>query len=175
MKAGGVAHDFNNMLMVLSGSAELLDRSFPPDALSRIYLDQIQRTITKAAAVTRQLLAFSRKQILDIKPMDLHVALQASLARLPTLLGADVRINFAPGAQDLDSFRHPTNGAGDCQSGHQRARRYAGRGRSDDFHAQRDGGACVCPGRFKDSQQLGCPGGSRYRSRDGFTDARAHL
>ena len=98
--AGGVAHDFNNMLMVLSGSAELLDRSFPPDALSRIYLDQIQRTITKAAAITRQLLAFSRKQILDIKPMDLHVALQESLNMLPTLLGTDVRITFAPGAQD---------------------------------------------------------------------------
>lgn len=96
--AGGVAHDFNNMLMVLSGSAELLDRALPPDALSRVYLDQIQRSVTKAAAITRQLLAFSRKQILDIRPMDLHAALHESRTILLTLLGSDIRVDLQPSA-----------------------------------------------------------------------------
>ena len=92
--AGGVAHDFNNMLMVLSGSAELLDRSLPPDALSRIYVEQIQRSVTRSASITRQLLAFSRKQVLDLRPMDLHAALRECESMLPTVLGADIEINI---------------------------------------------------------------------------------
>jgi signal transduction histidine kinase len=67
--AGGVAHDFNNMLMVLGGCTELLDRSLSPESPARSYLDQIQRTTDKAAAMTRQLLAFSRKQVLENQPM----------------------------------------------------------------------------------------------------------
>jgi len=92
--AGGVAHDFNNMLMVLGGSTELLDRSLQRDSPSRLYLDQIQRTIDKATAVTRQLLAFSRKQVLDLRPMDLHEALTESEFMLPRLLGAGVELSF---------------------------------------------------------------------------------
>jgi len=97
--AGGVAHDFNNMLMVLSGSAELLDRSLPPDALSRIYLEQIQRSVTRSASITRQLLAFSRKQVLDIRPMDLHAALREAVTMLPALLGADIEIDIRTRAE----------------------------------------------------------------------------
>jgi signal transduction histidine kinase/CheY-like chemotaxis protein len=92
--AGGVAHDFNNMLMVLGGSAELLDRSLPGNSPSRLYLDQIQRTIDKAAAITRQLLTFSRKQVLELHPMDLHEALTESEFLLPRLLGPDVHLMF---------------------------------------------------------------------------------
>src|SRR5262249_48534657 len=94
--AGGIAHDFNNMLMILSGSAELLNRSFSVDSISRIYVDQIQRTIVKAAAVTRQLLAFSRKQVLHVVAVDLHAAVEESCAILPTLLGPDIRLDVAP-------------------------------------------------------------------------------
>lgn len=97
--AGGVAHDFNNMLMVLGGSAELLDRSLPNDSPSRLYLDQIQRTIDKATAVTRQLLTFSRKQVLDLRPMDLHEALTESEFMLPRLLGAGIELSFHHAAQ----------------------------------------------------------------------------
>jgi two-component system, cell cycle sensor histidine kinase and response regulator CckA len=92
--AGGVAHDFNNMLMVLGGCTELLERSLPTDFSSREYLDQIQRTIDKATAVTRQLLTFSRKQILDLHPMDLHEALTESEFMLPRLLGAGIELSF---------------------------------------------------------------------------------
>jgi PAS domain S-box-containing protein len=92
--AGGVAHDFNNMLMVLGGCAELLDRSLPTESPARIYLDQIQRTTEKATAITKQLLAFSRKQVVEFRPIDLHEALTDSEFMLPRLLGSDVELTF---------------------------------------------------------------------------------
>jgi two-component system, cell cycle sensor histidine kinase and response regulator CckA len=92
--AGGVAHDFNNMLMVLGGCSDLLDRALPTDSPARLYLNQIQRTTEKAAAITKQLLAFSRKQILEMKPMDLHEALTSSEFMLPRLLGSDIELSF---------------------------------------------------------------------------------
>jgi two-component system cell cycle sensor histidine kinase/response regulator CckA len=92
--AGGVAHDFNNMLMVLGGCSELLDRSLPKESAARIYLDQIQRTTEKATAITKQLLAFSRKQVLEFRAMDLHEALTESEFMLPRLLGSDIELTF---------------------------------------------------------------------------------
>ena len=106
--AGGVAHDFNKMLMVLGGSAELLDRSLPCDSPSRVYLDQIQRTIDKATAVTRQLLTFSRKQILDLRPIDLHEALTESEFMLPRLLGAGIELSFHHDAPKSWIISNPT-------------------------------------------------------------------
>jgi two-component system cell cycle sensor histidine kinase/response regulator CckA len=53
--AGVVAHYFNNMLMVIGGCSELLERSLPLETPARVYLDQIHRTSQKAAAITKQL------------------------------------------------------------------------------------------------------------------------
>ncbi len=92
--AGGVAHDFNNMLMVLGGCSELLDRSLPKESPARVYLDQIQRTTEKAATITKQLLAFSRKQVVEFRPIDLHGALTESEFMLPRLLGSDIELTF---------------------------------------------------------------------------------
>ena len=92
--SGGIAHDFNNMLMVLSGSAELLAAAVPQNFGGTQYLEQIRRTVDKAAAITNQLLAFSRKQVLDAKPVDLHEVLTDSEFMLPRLLGSDVRLTF---------------------------------------------------------------------------------
>ena len=92
--AGGVAHDFNNMLMVLGGFTELLERSVAQESPARLYLDQIQRTTQKATAVTNQLLAFSRKQVVELRPMDLHKALTESEFMLPRLLGSDIVLTF---------------------------------------------------------------------------------
>jgi PAS domain S-box-containing protein len=92
--SGGIAHDFNNLLMVLSGSAELLANALAPDFGGARYLEQIRRTVNKAAAITNQLLAFSRKQVLDAKPIDLHEVLTDSEFMLPRLLGSDVRLTF---------------------------------------------------------------------------------
>jgi two-component system cell cycle sensor histidine kinase/response regulator CckA len=92
--AGGVAHDFNNMLMVLDSSTELLERSLPPTSTARLYLDQIQRTSAKAAAITKQLLAFSRKQVVEFRSMDLHAVLSESEFMIPRLLGSDIELSF---------------------------------------------------------------------------------
>lgn len=92
--SGGVAHDFNNMLMVLSGSTELLEHTLPRGSAAAPYVQQIRRTIDKAAAITRQLLAFSRKQVLDVKPTDLHEVLTDCEFMLPRLLGSDVQLTF---------------------------------------------------------------------------------
>ena len=96
--AGGVAHDFNNMLMVLTSCSELLERSLPPNHSAHVYLDQIQHATSRASAVTSQLLAFSRKQVLNIRPMDLHKALTESEFMLRPLLGSDVELTFSPSA-----------------------------------------------------------------------------
>jgi signal transduction histidine kinase len=93
--AGGFAHDFNNLLMILSGASELLDRSLGPESLSRVYVDQIQRSTTKAAAITRQLLAFSRKQVLHVRPMDLHAALSEAQSLLSHLMGSAIEVKFS--------------------------------------------------------------------------------
>ena len=97
--AGGIAHDFNNTLMILSGASELLERSLGPDSLSRIYVEEIQRAVTKAAAITHQLLAFSRKQVLEIRPMDLHAALAELRSMLPHLLGPEIQLHFRQNAE----------------------------------------------------------------------------
>jgi two-component system, cell cycle sensor histidine kinase and response regulator CckA len=92
--AGGVAHDFNNMLMVLGGCSELLERALPGESPARIYLDQIQRTTEKATAITKQLLTFSRKQVVELRAIDLHKALTESEFMLPRLLGSDIELTF---------------------------------------------------------------------------------
>jgi two-component system cell cycle sensor histidine kinase/response regulator CckA len=106
--AGGVAHDFNNMLMVLGGCTELLDRSLSRESPARLYLDQIQRTTEKAAAITKQLLAFSRKQVLEVRPMDLHESLTESEFMLPRLLGSDIELTFHHGAAKSWILSAPT-------------------------------------------------------------------
>ncbi|HTZ47989.1 MAG TPA: PAS domain S-box protein, partial [Verrucomicrobiae bacterium] len=92
--AGGIAHDFNNMLMVVSGSTELLEKSLSNGVQADRYVEQIKRTVEKAAAITRQLLAFSRKQVLEIAPIDLHEVLTDSEFMLPRLLGSDIQLTF---------------------------------------------------------------------------------
>jgi two-component system, cell cycle sensor histidine kinase and response regulator CckA len=92
--SGGIAHDFNNILMVLSGSTELLESSLAPQSASLRYVEQIRRTLDRAAGITKQLLAFSRKQVLEIGPIDLHEVLTDSEFMLPRLLGADIQLTF---------------------------------------------------------------------------------
>jgi two-component system, cell cycle sensor histidine kinase and response regulator CckA len=92
--AGGIAHDFNNMLMVLTVSCELLQNNLPAHSPGTRYLDQIQRITERAATITKQLLAFSRKQLMDVRPTDLHEVLTDSEFMLPPLLGSDVELTF---------------------------------------------------------------------------------
>jgi len=70
--AGGIAHDFNNMLTPIMGYAELLSGNLPPDDPRRSYVEQILRSAERSRDLVRQLLAFARKQTLEMKPVDLN-------------------------------------------------------------------------------------------------------
>jgi PAS domain S-box-containing protein len=88
--AGGVAHDFNNLLMVISGYAQLLDESSTNPKKILEYATHIQDASSKAATVTRQLLAFSRRQVLEPTVLDLNYVVNDLAKLLPRLLGEDV-------------------------------------------------------------------------------------
>jgi two-component system cell cycle sensor histidine kinase/response regulator CckA len=90
--AGGVAHDFNNLLMVIKGHTELLMNEMPPaDGMSRNIM-QIDRAADRAAALTKQLLAFSRMQVLQPRVMRLNGVVEDMGKLLPRLIGEDVEL-----------------------------------------------------------------------------------
>lgn len=89
---GGVAHDFNNALMVISNNAYLLQRKVPQEAVAQ--LKSIGRAVDSAAKLTRQLLAFSRRQALVPEKVDLRVKLPASETLLSPVLGGQVSLSI---------------------------------------------------------------------------------
>ena len=70
--AGGVAHDFNNLLMVVKGHSQLLLDRLPDSSPLRPGAQQIEKAADRAASLTRQLLAFSRKQVLQPRVLDMN-------------------------------------------------------------------------------------------------------
>ena len=90
--AGGVAHDFNNMLTAISGYTSFaLDQADPGTGL-RADLEEIRKATDRATQLTRQLLAFSRKQVLEPVPLDLNEAVAEMNTMLRPLLGAHVAL-----------------------------------------------------------------------------------
>lgn len=94
--AGGVAHDVNNMLMIIGSYAQLLEDAKGDPEKSKRYTNQIKEAINKTASITRQLLAFSRKQVLEPAVLDLNGVVADLAKMLPRLLGEDVHLVFAP-------------------------------------------------------------------------------
>ena len=95
--AGGVAHDFNNMLGVIIGHAELaMLQLHPSDALYRD-LQEIQTAAQRSADLTRQLLGFARKQTAMPKVLDLNDTVAGMLKMLRRLIGEDIDLAWAPG------------------------------------------------------------------------------
>jgi PAS domain S-box-containing protein len=90
--AGGIAHDFNNMLAVILGRSDLLLAKLRPDDPLRRHIDLIKKTGDRAAALTRQLLAFSRKQIIQPSVLDLNAVVGGLLAMLRRLIGEDIEL-----------------------------------------------------------------------------------
>ncbi len=93
--AGGVAHDFNNLLSVILGYAELARRDVRPGDPLSTALDQIQAAGDRAAGLTRQLLAFSRRQVLQPRVLDLNDVLSGMESLLRRLIGEDVSLSLA--------------------------------------------------------------------------------
>ncbi|MGC2193182.1 MAG: ATP-binding protein [Terriglobales bacterium] len=94
--AGGVAHDFNNLLMVISSYAELMQDSIGPEHPLHRNVQEILGAARRAADLTRQLLAFGRKQMQSLQVLDLNSMLREISRMLPRLIGEDVELIIAP-------------------------------------------------------------------------------
>ncbi len=96
--AGGVAHDYNNMLGVILGRTEMALEQIDPSHSVHGDLVEIQKAASRSADLTRQLLAFARKQIILPRILDLNDAISGILAMLHRLIGENIRLDWKPGA-----------------------------------------------------------------------------
>jgi PAS domain S-box-containing protein len=90
--AGGIAHDFNNLLTVINGYSQLIFNRLPVTDPNRLRLAEIQKAGERAASLTRQLLAFSRKQMLQPEVVNLNTLLTELLKLLQRLIGEDIEL-----------------------------------------------------------------------------------
>jgi PAS domain S-box-containing protein len=102
--AGGIAHDFNNLLMVISGYSEFLLDRLGPDPALRAPAQEIASASQRASSLTRQLLAFSRKQMMAPKILDLNALITENLKMLTRVIGEDIELVMVP-ASELGSVR----------------------------------------------------------------------
>ena len=91
--AGGIAHDLNNALTAIAGYAELALGQLKAETIARADVEEIRRAAERAGSVTRQLLAFSRKQLIEARVFDLNETVAAMGRLLSRLLGSDVRVS----------------------------------------------------------------------------------
>ena len=95
--AGGVAHDFNNMLSIIFGNAEFMLEDIPEDSPFVENLQEIQNAAQRSGSLTRQLLTFARKQTISPKRLDLNDAVEGIFKMLRRLIGEDIDLVWAPG------------------------------------------------------------------------------
>jgi two-component system cell cycle sensor histidine kinase/response regulator CckA len=92
--AGGIAHDFNNLLTVILSYCSILTRTLPTDGRSVRDVEQIDRAAQRAAELTRQLLAFSRRQVLEPKPLELGATVRGMEGMIRRLIGEDIELRI---------------------------------------------------------------------------------
>ena len=102
--AGGIAHDFNNLLTAIFGYADLLAEDLPPGSAAQADVTEIRTAATRASALTRQLLAFSRQQVLQPVVLNLNDVVGDLQNMLQRMLGEDVELQ-AHFAADLGNTR----------------------------------------------------------------------
>jgi two-component system cell cycle sensor histidine kinase/response regulator CckA len=93
--SGGIAHDFNNLLGVIIGYSQVLKRTLPPGTAFLEHAEEIEKAGQRAAALTRQLLAFSRQQVLALAVLNLNSLISEMQKMLPRLIGEDIEIVMA--------------------------------------------------------------------------------
>lgn len=91
--AGGIAHDFNNVLTAISVSSDLLERNLPSDSALRREAGEIQRAAERASQLTKQLLAFSRRQVLQPRPLAVNDIVRDTEAMLRRLLSEQIELD----------------------------------------------------------------------------------
>jgi signal transduction histidine kinase/CheY-like chemotaxis protein len=94
--AGGIAHDFNNLLTIIRGNSDLLKDREGTDSFHQKCVDQIQKAAGRAVSMTRQLLAFSRMQVLQPRVIDLNGVVAEMGKMLPRLIGEHIEYSFTP-------------------------------------------------------------------------------
>jgi two-component system, cell cycle sensor histidine kinase and response regulator CckA len=92
--SGGIAHDFNNLLGVIIGYIQVMKRSLVPGTSSHEYAEEIEKASQRAVSLTRQLLAFSRQQVLEPTILNLNTLVSDMEKMLPRLIGEDIQLNL---------------------------------------------------------------------------------
>ena len=92
--SGGIAHDFNNLLGVIIGYIQVMKRSINPGNPSYEYAEEIEKASQRAVSLTRQLLAFSRQQVLEPAILNLNTLVSDMEKMLPRLIGEDIHLNL---------------------------------------------------------------------------------
>ncbi|HDR14279.1 MAG TPA: hypothetical protein ENN79_02095 [Desulfobacteraceae bacterium] len=106
--AGGVAHDINNMLGVIMGNAELALDGVPPEDPLHADLKEILDAARRSTDITRQLLAFARKQNIRPDVLDLNESVEGMLKMLRRLIGEDINLSWQPGPRRMPVFMDPS-------------------------------------------------------------------
>ena len=96
--AGGVAHDFNNMIQSILGNAAMALEELAPGCAGRQSVEEIKESALRSAALTRQLLGFARKQAIEPRVIDLNDTVSGTLKMLARLIGEGVQLAWLPGA-----------------------------------------------------------------------------
>ena len=95
--AGGVAHDFNNILQAIVGYADLLLDRLPERDKTREFAENIVHSAERASSLTRQLLAFSRRQVLEMEDLDLNEVVDGLFKMLKRMIGEDIEVEIPQG------------------------------------------------------------------------------
>lgn len=105
--AGGVAHDFNNMLGVILGQSELALSEIAPDNPMRGRFAEIRNASVRSSNLTRQLLAFARKQTITPKVIDINVSIESMIKMIQRLIGENIELSWVPAGEALPVFLDP--------------------------------------------------------------------
>lgn len=106
--AGGVAHDFNNMLGVIIGNISLALEDLPADSPIRENLEEVEKCANRSANLTRQLLAFARKQTIEPRVLNLNETVSGMFKLLRRLIGEDIDLAWLPGNDLWPVYIDPT-------------------------------------------------------------------